>query len=618
MPLQKTTFNPGINREGTAYDNEGGWFDCNLVRFRAGRPEKFGGWSKLLSATYQGTARALHNFISLAGTKYLGIGTHLKYYIVENNDAFNDVTPIRNTTGNNEIAFSASNGSSTLTITDTSHGAVQNDFVTFSGAVSLGGNITAAVLNQEYQIATIVNANSYTIEAKDTDGATVTANASDSGNGGSSVVGAYQINTGLNTYVASSGFGAGTWGAGGWGGSTAITAGNQLRLYSQDTFEDNLLFNVRGGGVYYWIESTGTGTRAVALPDVAGALEAPTLALQVMVSETDAHTICFGCNEQGQTTINPLHIRWSDQRNPVDWKQTALNSSRSVTLSSGSFIVGAIKTRQEILVFTDNSIHTMRFSGKPFVYQFDVINEGLSMISPNAATNAGDMVFFMDRGGFYFYNGSIQRLTCTVLDYVFSNLNKDQEYKVFATTSVDFSEVYWYYPVGSGNTECTNYVSYNYMEDSWAIGTLTRAAWIPANTRRYPIASSAITSSDNNYLYNHESGYDADGVAMNAYIESGGVEIGDGEQFMFVNRLIPDFEFRGTTASASMNLTMKGKDFLLNSSSTLATANVTENSNQSFVRARARESIIRVESSGTGYGWTLGQLRFDVRPDGRR
>ena len=478
--------------------------------------------------------------------------------------------------------------------------------------------MTAAVLNQEYEIATIIDGNSYTVEAKDTAGAAVTANASDTGNGGAAVVGAYQINTGLNTYVASSGFGAGTWGAGGWGGSTAITAGNQLRLYSQDTFEDNLLFNVRGGGVYYWIESTGTGTRAVALPDVAGALEAPTLALQVMVSETDAHTICFGCNEQGQTTINPLHIRWSDQRNPIDWKQTSLNSSRSVTLSSGSFIVGAIKTRQEILVFTDNSIHTMRFSGKPFVYQFDVVNEGLSMISPNAATNAGDMVFFMDRGGFYFYNGSIQRLTCTVLDYVFSNLNKDQEYKVFATTSVDFSEVYWYYPVGSGNTECTNYVSYNYMEDSWAIGTLTRAAWIPANTRRYPIASSAITSSDNNYLYNHENGYDADGVAMNAYIESGGVEIGDGEQFMFVNRLIPDFEFRGTTASASMNLTMKGKDFPLNSSSTLATANVTENSNQSFVRARARESIIRVESSGTGYGWTLGQLRFDVRPDGRR
>ena len=614
--LVKFDFKPGINREGTQLTAGTGWYDGDKIRFRKGRAEQIGGWQKYSTNTFLGICRSLHDWVATASIEYLGVGTNLKFY-VNQGDAYFDVTPIRETTAAGDVTFSAVNGSSTITVADVNHGAIANDFVTFSGAVSLGGNITASVLNQEYEIATIIDGNSYTVEAKDTAGAAVTANASDTGNGGAAVVGAYQINTGLNTYVASSGFGAGTWGAGGWGGSTAITAGNQLRLYSQDTFEDNLLFNVRGGGVYYWIESTGTGTRAVALPDVAGALEAPTLALQVMVSETDAHTICFGCNEQGQTTINPLHIRWSDQRNPIDWKQTSLNSSRSVTLSSGSFIVGAIKTRQEILVFTDNSIHTMRFSGKPFVYQFDVVNEGLSMISPNAATNAGDMVFFMDRGGFYFYNGSIQRLTCTVLDYVFSNLNKDQEYKVFATTSVDFSEVYWYYPVGSGNTECTNYVSYNYMEDSWAIGTLTRAAWIPANTRRYPIASSAITSSDNNYLYNHENGYDADGVAMNAYIESGGVEIGDGEQFMFVNRLIPDFEFRGTTASASMNLTMKGKDFPLNSSSTLATANVTENSNQSFVRARARESIIRVESSGTGYGWTLGQLRFDVRPDGR-
>lgn len=615
--LVKFDFKPGINREGTQLTAGTGWYDGDKIRFRKGRAEQIGGWQKYSTNTFLGICRSLLDWVAAASIEYLGVGTNLKFY-VNQGDAYFDVTPIRETTLAGAVTFSAVNGSSTITVADVNHGAIANDFVTFSGAVSLGGNITASVLNQEYEIATIIDGNSYTVEAKDTAGAAVTANASDTGNGGAAVVGAYQINTGLNTYVASSGFGAGTWGAGGWGGSTAITAGNQLRLYSQDTFEDNLLFNVRGGGVYYWIESTGTGTRAVALPDVAGALEAPTLALQVMVSETDAHTICFGCNEQGQTTINPLHIRWSDQRNPIDWKQTSLNSSRSVTLSSGSFIVGAIKTRQEILVFTDNSIHTMRFSGKPFVYQFDVVNEGLSMISPNAATNAGDMVFFMDRGGFYFYNGSIQRLTCTVLDYVFSNLNKDQEYKVFATTSVDFSEVYWYYPVGSGNTECTNYVSYNYMEDSWAIGTLTRAAWIPANTRRYPIASSAITSSDNNYLYNHENGYDADGVAMNAYIESGGVEIGDGEQFMFVNRLIPDFEFRGTTASASMNLTMKGKDFPLNSSSTLATANVTENSNQSFVRARARESIIRVESSGTGYGWTLGQLRFDVRPDGRR
>ena len=375
---------------------------------------------------------------------------------------------------------------------------------------------------------------------------------------------------------------------------------------------------MRGGGIYYWDESAGTGIRAVALTDKVGAVSPPVLALQVMVSETDRHTICFGCNGIGIATIDPLLVRWSDQENPFDWTPTSTNTSGGVTLTAGSYIVSAIKTRQEILIFTNNSIHSMRFSGSPFTYQFEVVNEGLSMISPNAATNAGDMVFFMDRGGFYFYNGSIQRLTCTVLDYVFSNINTSEEYKVFATTSVDFSEVYWFYPVGTGNTECTNYVSYNYMEDSWAIGTLTRGAWIPANTRTYPIAASAITSSQENYLYNHEFGHDADGIAMNGYIESGGVEMGEGEQFMFVNRMIPDFEFRGTTASAAMDITLKGKDFPLNTATTLATATVTPSTNQSYVRARTRESIIRVESTGTGYGWTLGQLRFDIRPDGRR
>ena len=615
--LVKYDFKPGINREGTELTAGSGWYDADKIRFRKGRPEQIGGWQKYSTNYFLGICRSLLDWVASASIEYLGVGTNLKFYVNEGAN-YNDVTPIRETTLAGAVTFAAVNGSSTLTITDVNHGAVTNDFVTFSGAVSLGGNVTAAVLNQEYQILNVADPNTYTITAKTTAGVTVTASAGDVGNGGGSVVGAYQINTGLNTYVSSSGFGAGTWGSAAWGGSTVITSGNQLRLWSQDTFGNDLIFCVRGGGIYYWDESAGTGIRAVALTDKVGAVSPPVVALQVMVSETDRHTICFGCNGIGIATIDPLLVRWSDQENPFDWTPTSTNTSGGVTLTAGSYIVSAIKTRQEILIFTNNSIHSMRFSGSPFTYQFEVVNEGLSMISPNAATNAGDMVFFMDRGGFYFYNGSIQRLTCTVLDYVFSNINTSEEYKVFATTSVDFSEVYWFYPVGTGNTECTNYVSYNYMEDSWAIGTLTRGAWIPANTRTYPIAASAITSSQENYLYNHEFGHDADGIAMNGYIESGGVEMGEGEQFMFVNRMIPDFEFRGTTASAAMDITLKGKDFPLNTATTLATATVTPSTNQSYVRARTRESIIRVESTGTGYGWTLGQLRFDIRPDGRR
>ena len=615
--LVKYDFNPGINREGTELTAGSGWYDADKIRFRKGRPEQIGGWQKYSNTTFLGICRSLLDWVAAASVEYLGVGTNLKFYINEG-AAYNDVTPIRETTLAGAVTFSATNNSSTLTITDANHGAVANDFVTFSGAVTLGGNITAAVLNQEYQIASIVDGNTYTIVAKSAAGATVTASPADNGNGGGSIIGAYQINTGLNTFVSSSGFGAGTWGSSAWGGSTAVNAGNQLRLWSQDTFGNDLIFCARGGGIFYWDESAGTNIRAKALVDKSGAVGPPVLALQVMVSETDRHTICFGCNGIGIATIDPLLVRWSDQENPFDWTPTSTNTSGGVSLTAGSFIVGAIKTRQEILIFTNSSIHSMRFSGSPFTYQFEVVNEGLSMISPNAATNAGDMVFFMDRGGFYFYNGSIQRLTCTVLDYVFSSINTSEEYKVFATTSVDFSEVYWFYPVGTGNTECTNYVSYNYMEDSWSIGTLTRAAWIPANTRTNPIAADAITSSNNNYLYSHEVGHDADGLAMNAYIESGGIQMGDGEDFMSISRMIPDFEFRGTAASASMDITIKGKDFPLNAATTLATATVTQNTNQSFLRARTRESIIRVESTGTGYGWTLGELRLDVRTDGRR
>lgn len=615
--LVKYKFAPGVNKEGTEYTADSGWYDSDKIRFRKGRPEQIGGWQKYSTNTFLGVCRSIHDWKAAAATDYLGLGTTLKYY-VNRGDAYYDITPIRETTAAGDVTFAAVNGDATLTVSDTAHGAQQGDFVTFSGAVSLGGNITATVLNQEYQIAAIIDGNSYTVEAKDTSGNTVLADGSDTGNGGASVVGAYQINVGIDAYVPSSGFGAGTWGSSAWGGSTVITSGNQIRLYSEDTFGDDLIFNPRGGDIYYWDESSGVTSRGVTLASNPSASNCPTVALQVMVSDTDRHTIAFGTNAIGSSTIDPLFVRWSDQENPFDWTPTATNTSGGVSLPAGSYILGALKTRQEILIFTDNSIHSMRYSGSPFTYQFSLISEGFSMVSPKAATSAGDAVYFMDRGGFYMYNGAIQRLVCTVLDYVFSNLNQDQIFKVFATTSVDFSEVTWFYPIGTGNPECTNYVTYNYVENSWSVGTLDRGAWIPAQTRNYPIASSNIRSTDNNYLYTHENGYDADGEAMNAYIESGGIELSEGEQFMFVTRMIPDFEFRGATSSAAMNVVLKGKDFPLRDNQTLSTSVITEDTKQSFIRARARETVVRIESTGTGYGWTLGDLRFDIRSDGRR
>ena len=346
MPLQKATFKPGINREGTDYDNEGGWFDCNLVRFRKGRPEKFGGWVKETTNTFLGTCRALHGWISLAGSKYLGLGTTFKYYVEEGAN-FNDITPIRSTTGAGDVTFSASNGDATITVADTAHGAVQNDFVTFSGAATLGGNITAAVLNQEYQIATIVNVNSYTIEAKDTSGATVTANSSDTGNGGSSVVGAYQVNVGLDVFVAGTGWGVNGWGEGAFGSSTSLSSTNQLRLWTHDNFGEDLIINQRGGGIFRWVENNGVSTRAVNLSTTAGANLVPTVGLQVITSEKDRHLIVLGADpisgSSRSGTVDPMLIAFSDQENALDFEPRTTNTAGSLRLSSGSSIIGGVK-----------------------------------------------------------------------------------------------------------------------------------------------------------------------------------------------------------------------------------------------------------------------------------
>lgn len=615
MALTKIQFSPGVDKEGTEYTADAGWFDSDKIRFRQGRPEKIGGWQKYSESSFLGICRSIFDWASLESIKYIGLGTNLKFYVAQGT-SFNDVTPIRSTTSAGDVTFAATNGSSTLTVSDTAHGAAVNDFVTFSGAVSLGGNITATVLNQEYQIVSVPDADTYTITAKDTSGVTVTADGSDTGDGGASVVGAYQINTGLNVYVSGTGWGAGAWGSGTFGSSSSVSSAGQLRLYSQDSFGEDLIFNPRGGGIYYWDESSGTGTRAVNISALAGASNVPTIALKVLVSE-DQHVIAFGCNPIGSSAIDPLFVRFSDQESAADWTPTATNTAGGVRINSGSQIIGAVKARQEILIWTDVSLHSMRFVGAPFTFQFSRLSADISMISPNAAVNARGVVYFMDRGNFFVYNGSVQPLPCSVKDYVFSNINMDQAFKVFAAENNDFNEVMWFYPVGEDNTEVTNYVAYNYLENLWSVGTLSRGAWSGANTRNYPLAATALDGQPN-YLYEHEVGYDADGEPMEAYIESGDLELSDGEFFMFIKRIIPDFTFSGNTSDAQTDIIIKGSDFPLETATTLSTSTITSTTKQSFVRNRARHSVVRIESNGSGYGWRLGDLRFDMRQDGRR
>ena len=627
MPLTKFTFQPGINKEMTDLMDKGGWSDGNLVRFRKGLPEKIGGWVKNTSNTFLGACRALLAWVSLASTKYLGLGTNLKYYVKEG-DNFYDITPIRSTTAAGDVTFSATNGDATITVSDTGHGAVANDFVTFSGAVSLGGNITATVLNQEYQIATIVNANSYTVEAKDTSGATVTANASDTGNGGSSVVGAYQINTGLNVYVPATGWGVGTWGAGTWGSAAALGFSNQLRLWSHDAFGEDLVINPRAGSIFFWDTSGGTSNRAVNITSLSGANLAPTVGLQTIVSDIDRHVIVLGADpisgSSRSGSSDPLLIAFSDQESVTEWEPTSTNTAGDIRLSSGSQIVGGLRARQEILIWTDTSLYSMQFVGAPFTFGVNLINENVGLISPNGAVNAPDGVYWMARDGFYKYTGSVQRVPCSVLNYVLDDLNTTQSFKVFAFSNKEFNEIGWFYCSGSSDN-VDRYVTYNYLENVWSIGELARTAWLDEGIFDNPLATEGLSS--DSVLYDHESGSDADGSPMdNVFIESGDIDIDQGEQFGFISRIIPDVKFFGSTpTTGQVNFVVKTRNYPGDTLSTASTTDVTSSTQQNFVRARGRQMVFRLQSDDdavtaarTGFKWRLGANRFDIRTDGRR
>ena len=621
MPLTKLQFTPGINKEMTDLMDKGGWADGNLVRFRKGMPEKIGGWTKAVTGSYLGTGRALLAWVDLDYTRYLGLGTTFKYYVNSGSD-FGDVTPIRATTTNG-IVFAATNGSATITATDDDHGAVVNDFVTISGAASLGGLITAAVLNQEYQITAVPSADTFTFTA------TATANSSDSGNGGSGADAAYQINVGLDVYVPSTGWGAGTWGSGTFGSASALSQTGQLRLWSHDAFGEDLIFNPRAGGIYYWDESSGTGNRAVPISSLSGANFAPTLGLQTIVSDVDRHVIVLGADpivgSARSGAIDPLLVAFSDQESATQWEPTATNTAGSLRLSSGSQIVGGLRSRQELLIWTDTALYSMQFIGAPFTFGINLVNENVGLISPNGMVNAPDGIYWMARDGFYTYTGSVKRLVCSVLNYVLDDINNTQSFKTLAFTNREFNEVGWFY-VSSSSEEIDSYVTYNYLEGAWSIGKLSRTAWMDDGVFEKPRATGKDSDGDG-YLYIHESTDDDDGQPMdNVFIESGDIDIEEGNQLAFISRIIPDIKFFGATPTdGQINFVLKTRNFPGDSLTTNSTNNITSTTQQAFTRARGRQLVLRIQSdddaavgSRTGFKWRSGANRIDVRTDGRR
>jgi len=733
MPLQKLQFRPGLNREGTDYSNEGGWFDCDKVRFRSGFPEKIGGWIRLSNDTYLGVARALWNWVTLNGANLLGVGTNLKYYIEQGGD-YNDVTPIRATFTTSSIPttdniIKTTNGSNVITIDYANYGGITGDFVTISGATAVGG-IPATELNTEHQI-TYVDLDTFTF--------TVTSNASSTATGGgTAIVMAFQIQTGLDVFIQGTGWGAGTWpsyidttltnpftatatgiqvltvaqtahglttgdyvyfvsiasnpcginrlilqkafpvtvtGANsytisiasitasttsstaasggtvvvstpvapvrGWGTAATVGIGQQLRLWTNDNFGEDLLIAPRGGSVYYWDATTGISVRAILLNTASTSAGfagqfVPNTTNQIIGSSIQRFAICFGANPydplNASTTFDPLLVRWSDQENPFDWVPDATNQAGEYRLNIGSSIILARSTRQEILVWSDAAIYSMQYLGPPYVWGFQLLQDNITVMSPNAAVTINNVTYWMGTDKFFSYTGRVETLPCSLWQFVFDDINKDQAFQVFAGSNESYNEVWWFYCSQNSNA-IDSYIIYNYLERVWSYGTINRTAWLDSGLRQFPMAADSV----NNRILFHEANVDdvsgLTPVPIEAYIQSSDFDIGDGHNFGFVWRILPDITFNGSNANQpSVTMTLRPRQ---NSGAPYGTADnpritstqnytsrntydVQEFTGQVYTRLRARQMSFRIESTTLGVAWQLGSPRIDIRPDGKR
>jgi hypothetical protein len=701
MPLQKILFKPGVNKENTRYTNEGGWYECDKVRFRQGNPEKIGGWTRISTNYFLGVCRSLWNWVTLASANLVGVGTNLKFYIAETGTYY-DVTPIRASSTINNNPFVATNGSTTITVTDTSHGAETGDFVTFSGATGLGGNITATVLNANYQV-TVLTANSYTFTASATANAT---DASGSPGGGAVVVAAYEIAVGPSIQGPLTGWGAGGWGNGGWG--IGASSSVSLQLWNQINYGQDLVFGPRGGGLYYWDANSGLTVRGVLLNTLGGTVsftnasptlvtatvlytegaalqfsggslptgvtaattyyvfqvngltfnlldgngsavnttssgtgavslivDVPTVVSTFTVSDSSRFVLAFGCNDYGSATLDPMLIRWSAQDDIYNWTPDPTNQAGFIRISHGSEIVTTVQTRQETVIFTDSAIYSLQYLGPPYVWAPQLLGDNISIMGPNAAAIASGVVYWMGVDKFYAYDGRVQTLNCDLRRFIFQDLNQDQNQQVFGSTNEGFNEIWWFY-CSANSTSVDKYVVYNYLEKIWYYGTLSRTAWLDSGLQSYPFAATYDSTAGQGNLVFHENGLNnnetATTAAIEAYVSSSEFDIGDGHNFGFVWRVLPDLTFENSTSSptgtaATVNMILYGLTNSGSGTTSSANANVVKGSTyviteeftgQIYTRLRGRQMIFKISSNQINTVWQLGAPRIDIRPDGRR
>jgi hypothetical protein len=697
MPLQKILFKPGVNKENTRYTTEGGWYECDKIRFRQGNPEVIGGWQRISTATYNGICRSLWSWVTLGSANLIGVGTNTKFYI-ENGGIYNDITPIRASSTINTDPFAA-DGTTVVTVTDTAHGATTGSFVTFSGATGT----YATTWNAEYQL-TVVNANSYTI--------TVPSAIPAGSYGGSAVVAAYQVNAGPAYVIPLVGWGAGTWGSGTWG--VGGTSPSSLQLWSQINYGEDLVFGPRGGEIYYW-DATGTvSTRGVALNTLGGAVtftnsvstglptvvtatilftegaslqfaattslptgitagttyyvfyvdgltfnlldnagneistsstgtgvyissivDVPTVQNTLTVSDSSRFILVFGCNDYGSSILDPLLIRWSAQDDIYNWTPDPTNQAGFTRLSHGSRIITSIQTRQEIVVFTDSSLYSLQYLGPPFVWAPQLLSDNLSIVGQNAVAVASGIVYWMGVDKFYSYDGRVNTLNCDLRRYVFQDINTEQYPQVFAGTNEGFNEIWWFY-CSTNSVYVDRYVVFNYLENIWYYGTMSRSAWSDSGLRDYPLAARYDSTTSTGNLLNHEQGLNNDETAtttaIDAYISSSEFDIGDGHNFAFVWRVLPDLTFEDSVASPTgvqptvtmelFGLANSGSGVTSDASQPVARSSsytITEAfTGMIFTRMRGRQMIFKISSNQIGTAWQLGAPRIDIRPDGRR
>ena len=617
MPLQKLALKPGVNRENTRYTSEGGWYESDKIRFRQGTPEKIGGWQRISSTTFLGVCRSLWNWVTLGSQNLIGVGTNLKFYL-ENGGAYNDITPLRATVTLTN-PFTTISGSPTVTVVDANGGYISEDFVTFSGASAVGG----LTLNGEYQITVIPGvANTYTI--------TASSNASSSATGGGTVTAAYQINTGAASVTPITGWGASSWGSGAWG--IGETSDIQIRLWSQANFGEDLIFAPRGGAIYFWDATAGLTSRGVTLASISpvGA-NVPSVQDLILVSDISRFVFCFGCNDLASATKNPMLIRWSDQENATQWTPAATNQAGSLQLSRGAEIIAAKQARQEVLVWSDSALYALQYVGAPVVWGAQLVGENISIASQNAVAYANGVAFWMGVDKFYMYDGRTQPLPCNLRKFVFNDFNTAQYRQVFAGTVESYHEIWWFYCSANSST-ADRYVVYNYLDNIWYYGTMTRTAWLDSGLRDYPLAA---TYSNN--LVNQEEGVDDNELGastpIHAYASTAEFDLDDGHQFNFIWRVLPDITFDGSTTespSAVMTLLpMQNSGSGYNSPASVGGSNdgtitrsavlpIEKFTEQLNTRVRGRQMTMKIESTEAGVTWQLGSPRLDMRPDGRR